>query len=58
MNIRTESSQYIKYLLYHSMLFATSEWDTVLSLILCYFTFFDLKTYLYLFTSSVFVSSA
>lgn len=53
MNIRTESSQYIKYLLYQSMLFTTSEWDIIIKTL-----FFDLKTYLYLFTSSVSVSSA
>lgn len=56
MNIPTESSQYIKYLLYHSMLFTTSEWDIIIKTLL--FHFFDLKTYLYLFTSSVSVSSA
>lgn len=56
MNIRTESSQYIKYLLYITVCYS-QQVNEILSLIL-YFTFFDLKTYLYLFTSSVSVSSA
>lgn len=51
MNIRTESSQYIKYLLYHSMLFTTSEWDIIINTLFHFFR-------LYLFTSSVSVSSA
>lgn len=37
MNIRTESSQYIKYLLYHSMLFTTSEWDIIINTLFHFF---------------------